>query len=166
MSKISKVIKDTGKVIKKFTKDHPHDSVGLDLSPQIIQNYDFAYDPESRDLIVVATDKEDREAYIQSFASECGVYNIMKMYAKTGDMSLLSRKVGFYGDISDIPEDELNPAAYKDQAEKAVASLAKTLGAEFSVDEFAAMSDAELADLIDKAVQAKAQKVEKKEGAE
>lgn len=160
---MSKKVDDNGVVF--FSKNNPHPSVGLDISAKPIQNYDFAYDPDSRDLKVVKTDIEDREAYIQSFAEECGVYNIMKMYAKTGDMSLLNRREGFYGDISNLPVDELNPAAHQAAAAQAVAGLGKTLGVDLTVEDFAAMSDAELAALIDKAVQAKTAKVEQvKEG--
>lgn len=156
---------DNDGVISAARKNSPHPSVGLDCGPELIQNYDFAYNPELRDLEVVKTDIEDREEYIQSFAKETGVYNIMRMYAKTGDMSLLNRSEGFYGDISDLPVDELNPAAQQAAAEKAVAGLGQTLGIQgLTIEDFAAMSDAELADLINKAVQAKAGKVQSEEG--
>lgn len=161
--------KETGEV-KEIKFRGLHKSVGFDFSKNIIQNHDFQWDNDLRDFKVVETDKEDREAYIQSFAKETGVYNIMKMYAKTGDTSVLNKKSGFYGDISNIPVDELNPAKRTAVAEKAVKDLSKALGVDLTSDQLASMSSEELVKLVvdaTAAIQAKkAQKVEteKKEG--
>lgn len=161
--------KETGEV-KEIKFRGLHKSVGLDFSKNIIQNHDFQWDNDLRDFKVVETDKEDREAYIQSFAKETGVYNIMKMYAKTGDISVLNKKQGFYGDISNIPVDELNPAKRTAAAEKAVKDLSKALGVDLTSDQLASMSSEELEKLVVDATAAinakKAQKVEteKKEG--
>lgn len=44
---------------------------------------------------------------IQSYHEECDIYSILKKVAQTGDESLLNKKKGFYGDVSEIP-DNLN----------------------------------------------------------
>lgn len=158
------VNKETGEVIFKAKSRLNHmDSVGLDFSKNIVQNYDFVYDNEKRDFVVVATDKEDREAYIQSFASETGIYNILKMYAKTGDASILNKKQGFYGDISGLPVDELNPAKVEAAAEKAVGSLSKALGQDLSAEQLANMSAEELEKLVGDAINAIKEKQAPKE---
>ena len=41
----------------------------------------------------------------QQFADECDVNNILANYARTGDISLISKGQGFYGDASDYPVD-------------------------------------------------------------
>ena len=167
MSKSTVKTDSNGVVI--FTKSHNHPSVGLDFSKNIIQHKDFSYDNDRRDFVIVDAEKEDRDAYIQSFADETGVYNIMRMYAKTQDASLLNKKQGFYGDISNLPENDLNPAARTKAAEEAVKALSKKLGKELTADELLNMDNAQLVsmltDIVDQRVAA-ASKVEKKEGEE
>lgn len=162
------VDKNTGEVIQVIhTWRNPKPIVAQKFDKNIIQHYDFAYDPDIRGLKIVEASKEDREAYIQSFASETGVYNILKKYSKTGDISLLNAREGFYADVSNIPSDELDPVKVAAEASKAVAGLNKALGVDLSADELAKMSAEQLNDLINKAVAAAAQKaapVEKKEG--
>lgn len=167
---MSKVDVKTGEVKEFHLKVRgTHPSVGLDFSHNLIQNQDFVWDNEARDFKVVDTDLEDREAYIQSFAAETGIYNIMKMYAKTGDASILNKKQGFYGDISGLPVDELNPAKVEKAAQAAVKSLNKSLGVNLTSEELASMSTTDLEKLIGdamSAIKAKAPQTEKKEDGE
>lgn len=157
------VDKKTGEVsVSPFSKfDKP--TVGHDCGSMIIQNYDFTWSDEIRDFVVTEADKEDRQAYIDSFADDCGVYQVLKKFAKSGDLSLLNRAEGFYGDISGLPVDELNPAKYAAAAEASTSKLSKVLGVDLTVDQLAALSPDELNDLIAKAVEAKTAKTEKVE---
>lgn len=124
----------------------------LDNGSMIIQNYDFAWDDTTRDFKVVATDKEDRQAYIDSFKDDCGVMNVLKKYALTGDTTLLSQREAFYGDISDLPVDELNVGQASEVASSSLDKLNKLLGTEYTAEQFAALSQDELAALINSAI--------------
>lgn len=161
-----KVVKQTGEIIPVIhTWRKPKQIKKLKAVDTIIQHYDFAYDPDIRGLKIVETGKEDREAYIQSFASETGVYNILKKYSKTGDVSLLNVREGFYADVSSLPVDELDPAKAQAEATKALGGLNKALGAELTAEQLATMSSEQINDLISKAIAAQASKVEvQKEG--
>ena len=155
---VKQVDKETGevKVVRSLNLvvRGVHPSVGMDFSYNIIQNHDFQWDNDKRDFVIVETDKEDRDAYIQSFAKETGIYNIMKMYAKTGDASLLNKKQGFYGDISNLPVDELNPAKVEKAAASAVKSLNKALGVNYSAEQLASMSVEDLEKVVADAISA------------
>lgn len=155
-----KVIEDTGEVkTVVHTWRKPREAVALDISKDgVIQHYDFAYDPELRDLKIVEADKEDREAYIQSFAAETGIYNILRKYSKTGDASLLNVSNLSYGDISDLPTDELDPVKAAEAAAEALSGLNSSLGTELTQEQLAAMSSEELNALIQNAVAAAAAK--------
>ena len=152
------VDKKTGEVkVSPFSK-FQHETVGLDTGSMIIQNYDFSWSDEIRDFIIVEADKEDRQAYIDSFADDCGVYNVLKKFAKTGDLSVLNRVEGEYIDISNLPVDELNPRKYAEAAASSTKKLAKALGVELTEESLSKMSADELNDLIAKAVQARTAK--------
>lgn len=166
---MSKVNVETGEVVKVHTWRDVPEVKALDCGKDksFIQHQDFAYDDETRGLKIVDTEVEDRDAYIQSFAEEAGVYNILKKYSRTGDASLLNVKQGFYGDVASLPSDNLDPEAAKVAAAKALGGLNKSLGTDLSAEELAKLSSEELDALIQKAVQAAASKaVEKKEGVE
>lgn len=159
---MSKVLsnKETGEVIVIHTWRNPQPIVGRDygVSHSIIQHHDFAYDPEIRGLKIIETEKEDRDAYIQSFADDCGVYNVLKKYSKTGDAALLNAKQGFYGDVSELPVDNLDPEAAKKAAAQALSGLNQSLGTELTAEQLSSMSADELNALIANAVQAAAAK--------
>lgn len=151
--------KKTGELkVTPFSK-FMHQTVGRDPGSMIIEKKDFSWSEEIRDFVVVDAGKEDRQAYIDSFKDDAGVYNVLKKYAITGDVSLLNQREGFYGDISGLPVDELNPAARVAEAEKSVDALSKVLGVELTSDQLAKMSVDELNALIQKAVAAKEEKV-------
>lgn len=135
-------------IYSKFMKK----SEPLDVGSMIIQNYDFAWDDKTRDFIVVASDKEDRQAYIDSFKDDCGVMNVLKKYALTGDTSLLSQREAFYGDISDLPVDELNVNQASEQAAGSLDKINQLLGTNYTAEEFAALSQEELANLINSVI--------------
>ena len=87
--------KKTGEIkslVRSWRSPHDSKESALDVGSMIIDTYDFSYNPESRELEVVKTGHEDREAYIQSFKDDCGVYNILAKFSLTGDMSLLNRR--------------------------------------------------------------------------
>lgn len=131
----------------------------------IVQNYGLSYDEKSREMVLKETDKTDLQAYIDSFAEETGVYNILKRFAKTGDVSLINAKEGFYGDISKLPTDQLNPQKMLKEASASAKVLSEKLGVKLTAEKLATMSSEELSDLITKAITAKieASKVEKTE---
>ena len=158
------VDKNTGEILPVIrTWRNPPKVKAVDFSDSIIQHHDFIYDSDTRGLKIVETEKEDRDAYIQSFAKETGIYNILKKYSKTGDASILNVKEGFYGDMTKLPEDNLDPAAAAKAAEQALGGLNKALGSQLTAEQLAKMSSEELNDLISKAVQAAASKTEVKE---
>lgn len=164
-----KVNVETGEVkVGVRTWRNPREGKALENSNMIIQHRDFAYDPETKGLKIIDTDLEDREAYIQSFADDCGVYNVLKKYSKTGDVSLLNVKEGFYADLSELPVDNLDPAAAQKAAAQALAGLNDKLGSNLTADQIQNMSVEELNAIITQAVQAAAAKVstadDKKEG--
>lgn len=127
---------------------------GFETGSMIIQLYDFAWDDKTRDFKVIEGEQEDRQALIDSYADECGVYNVLKKYAITGDASVLNRKEGFYADISDLPVDELNPAALEKKATVSLDELNKVLGTSYTSEELSNMSAEELKVLISKRVEA------------
>lgn len=145
---MSKVSESTGEVYISSIEKFIHPTVGRETGSMIIQNKDFAWSDEIRDFIVVDGDKEDRQAYIDSFAGECGVYNILKKYAITGDASLLNRKEGFYGDISELPVDELNPAKMQQQAQSSLDVLNSVLGTDYTAEQLSGLSSEQLAELL------------------
>ena len=153
------VNKKTGELEFSPYSKFMHDTIGRETGSMIIIHQDFSWDNDTRDFIVVDGEKEDRQAYIDSFADECGVYNILKKYALTGDMSVLNQRQGFYGDISNLPVDDLDPARSSAAAQAAVKSLANKLGVDITSDKLASMSVEEIDSLIAKAVEAKAGKV-------
>lgn len=160
-----KVNKTTGEVSYSPYSKFMHESVPMDNGSMIIQLYDFAWDDETRDFKVVEAGKEDRQAYIDSFADDCGVYNVLKKYALTGDASLLNARDGFYGDISDLPEDELNPAKLMAQGQSSLDKLNHLLGTTLTAEELASMSTEQLADLVNGAVPQGEKKEEVKDNA-
>lgn len=162
---MSKVNEKTGEVFVSSIEKFVHETVGKESGSMIIQNKDFAWSDEIRDFIVVDGDKEDRQAYIDSFADECGVYNVLKKYAITGDASLLNRKEGFYADISDLPVDELNPAKLEQEAGKSLDALNAALGTSYSAEELSGLSSEQIAEIINNVIAAASKKDEQpKEG--
>lgn len=123
--------KETGEIKPVITSwRHPKSSKDYAYTQErnIIQLMDFSFNPESRELEVVETSKEDRDAYIQSFKDDCGVYNILSKYSLTGDASLLNRGGAFYADISGMPSDELNPEAASALAAEQLKALNEKYG--------------------------------------
>lgn len=143
------VDKKTGEVTISPYSKFMHESTPMDNGSMIIQNMDFAWSDEIRDFIVVEGSKEDRQAYIDSFADDCGVYNVLKKYALTGDASLLTRSEGYYGDITDLPQDELNPAKLMSQSQSSLDKLNSLLGTDYTAEQFASLSSEQLASLIE-----------------
>ena len=156
------VNKETGELVVSPFSKFMRETKGRKAGSMIIQNFDFAWDDKTREFIVVEGSKEDRQAYIDSFKDDCGVYNVLKKYAITGDVSLLNRVQGFYGDISDLPVDELNPDKVAQKAGAAVASLAEKLGVDITSEQLASMSVEQINALIEKAVAARVAKTEVK----
>lgn len=154
------VDKKTGEVIVTPFSKFQHESAAMDVGSMLIKHQDFSWSEEIRDFIVVDGEIEDRQAYIDSFADDAGVYNVLKKYARTGDLSVLNRVEGEYLDISDLPSDELNPAALQAKAEASVAALGKALGKEITSEELSKMSAEDLNSLIAAAVEARTAKSE------
>lgn len=163
---MSKSVPDTGEVFVSSIDKFKHESAARDAGSMIIQLKDFAWSDEIRDFIVVDGEKEDRQAYIDSFESECGVRNILKKYALTGDASLLNQRQGFYADLSELPVDELNPAQLQSQAGVSLEKLNAMLGTSYTAEGLSSMSAEELSTLIKSKVEEATRKEVKKEGEE
>lgn len=66
------------------------------------KKYKAVYDEDgSRKLLEVG--EIDMWAEIQSYEKECNVLNLIERYKRSGDISLLQRNVGGYGDVSMCP---------------------------------------------------------------
>lgn len=165
------VDKKTGEVAYSHVSKFAHKTIARKGGSMIVQNYGLTYDEKTREMVLKPTDKTDLQAYIDSFAEETGVYNILKKFAKTGDVSLLNAREGYYADISQIPVDQLNPQKMVSEASKSAKVLSDKLGVQLTAEKLATMSSEELSDLITKAVTAKIEASKKssevkKEGAE
>lgn len=143
-----------------------HETEGLEVGSMIIEHKDFAWNDKIRDFEVVDGEKEDRQAYIDSFESEAGVYNILKKYSLTGDASLLNARAGLYVDISELPVDELNPDKLANQALSSLDKLNEVLGTSYTAEELQSMSAEEISAIIKAKVDAEKQPEPKKEGEE
>lgn len=71
----------------------------------------FAYDEETGEFLnkssfpkLVKTGQVNVQERIQSFFEDVDIYSILAKFAMTGDESLLKRQVGFYGDVSTVPD--------------------------------------------------------------
>lgn len=128
----------------------------LDASDAHIQHYDFVYDDNK--LKVVKTTIEDRDALIQSFADEVGVYNILKRYSMTGDMSLLNQRKALYGDFTSFANDDLDPVSALARSSESLDKLNQALNTSFDSATLANMSIDELNAVIAQAVAAKTTK--------
>lgn len=128
----------------------------LDASDAHIQHYDFAYD--NNKLKIVKTIIEDRDALIQSFADEVGVYNILKRYSMTGDMSLLNQRKALYGDFTSLDNDDLDPVSALARSNESLEKLNQALNTSFDSSTLANMSIDELNAVIAQAVAAKTTK--------
>ena len=114
----------------------------LDASDAHIQHYDFAYDGNK--IKVVKTTIEDRDALIQSFADEVGVYNILKRYSMTGDMSLLNQRKAMFGDFTLLDNDDLDPVSALARSSESLDKLNQALNTSFDSATLANMSIDEL----------------------
>lgn len=128
----------------------------LDASDAHIQHYDFAYDGNK--IEVVKTTIEDRDAFIQSFSDEVGVYNILKRYSMTGDMSLLNQRKAMFGDFSLLDNDDLDPVSALARSSESLEKLNQALNTSFDSVTLANMSIDELNAVIAQAVAAKTTK--------
>ena len=64
------------------------------------------YEPVLNDdgtIDLVVTGERDLQEYIQSFAEDCTLENILKRYA-LGDQTALSKVQGFYADTTEMPK--------------------------------------------------------------
>lgn len=132
----------------------------------IVDVYKWCYD-ENHKIVKKLVEKKDIFKYIQSFKDSTGVYNVLRLLQARGE-SLerldASKGQGFYGDISEMPED---PHAIHQLGEDSKAILKQyndALGTEYSIDGFMkALADGTISKLIsEKTVPAKEES--KKEG--
>lgn len=70
----------------------------------------------------------------QQFADECDVNNILANYLRTGDISLISKGQGFYGDVSDYPVDFITAMQVVQDAEARFAELPAKVRERFGND--------------------------------
>lgn len=64
-------------------------------------SYSASYDDKGR-IVLKESGKENLYDYIQSFAESCDINVLLKRYAN-GDVDVLSKVQGFYGDITEFP---------------------------------------------------------------
>lgn len=133
----------------------------LDASDAHIQHYDFVYDGNK--IKVVKTTIEDRDALIQSFADEVGVYNILKRFSMTGDASLLNQRKAMFGDFTLFDNDDLDPVSALARSSESLEKLNQALNTSFDSATLANMSIDELNAVIAQAVAAKTTKENTKE---
>lgn len=129
-------------------------AIVCDASTNFIKHYDFSHDPDTHELIVVEGKTEDRDAYIQTFKDEVGVYNILAKFSLTGDASLLNQREAIYADISGLPKDELGTGVAESLAADKLAQLNAALGTSLTADDLLGMSSEAIDKLINGVVAA------------
>ena len=79
----------------------------------------FAYDEETGEFLnkssfpkLVKVGQVNVQEKIQSYFEDVDIYTILAKFAMSGDESLLKRQVGFYGDISTVPDNVHDFDAY------------------------------------------------------
>lgn len=144
--------------IKTFREHDTSEAHALKKGETVIVHHDFGF--KDGKMCIVEVGKEDREALIQSYADETGIYNILAKYAKTGDASVLMRTQGFYADISEYPTDDLDPNAAAKAAANSVSGLNAALGTSYTADDLANMTGEQLQAIIEAAVASKSESKE------
>lgn len=139
--------------IKTFREHDSSEQHALKKGETIVTHYDFGF--KDGKMVIIEAGKEDREALIQSYAGETGIYNILAKYAKTGDASVLMRTQGYYADVSEYPVDDLDPDAAVKAASNSVAGLNAALGTSYTADDLANMTGEQLEAIIAAAVEKK-----------
>lgn len=137
-------------------RDVNSDDYALTFDDNIIQHYDFAY--QDHKMVIIPTVKENRDEFIQSFKDEVGVYNILKKYSMTGDMSLLNQRKALYGDFTNFDNDDLDPVGAIVRSSESLEKLNSALNTSFDSTTLANMSIDELNAVIAQAVAAKTTK--------
>lgn len=122
----------------------------------IVHHKQHAYDEHGK-VIVVDLPDEDRQEYINSFADQCGLKNVLAQLQKSGDV-LAWRSMAYDDkteaqDVSDIPTNvnEISDAAKNSDASisKALADFNQKTGLSLTLDEFTkAVQGGNLIDLI------------------
>ena len=109
-------------------------------------------DPHDFDVVDVVeiTDVVKREDYINQFADDVGILNILKKVAKTGDTSLLKQaEPGFGVDLTNMPDNWVDAAALKEKAMASYNKLPEALRKDMSVEDFMALSMDAVGEKID-----------------
>lgn len=88
------MVNDMVRFLKKFVASVCGDPIRIIYSPQV--NKDGS-------ISIVASGKEDFQAYIQSFLSSTDMAYIMAS-VNAGDLSVLNRMNGMYGDFTKVPK--------------------------------------------------------------
>lgn len=106
--------------VNKVTNE---DKVTYDVREKLVKTGETEYDFVTEQEVYVK-EKVSLDKYIQSFAGDVGLENILKRVALTGDTSLLNEKQPLYGDIRNMPENNME----RDDAIKQGLAAAKKLG--------------------------------------
>lgn len=89
---------------------------------------------------LVPGDKINVQERIDSYFEEVDLYHILAKVASTGDLSYLDKKAGFYGDISNIPNNYNDINSYfkniGDEFKKLPSEIKDLINSEVSDDEF------------------------------
>lgn len=104
--------------IKPLTKE---ERLAISKKNDIVEDYDFVRD-EKGNLKIKKVGEHSMQEYINSFKDECGLQNMMKKIALGQQVNTIE---GYYGDISEIPTDQLNTRELEKRLADAEATLAK-----------------------------------------
>ena len=132
----------------------------------IVDVYKWCYD-ENHKIVKKLVDKKDIYKYIQSFKDSTGVYNVLRLLQARGE-SLerldASKGAGFYGDISEMPEDPHAVHQLGEDSKVILKQYNDALGTEYSIDGFMkALADGTIGKLISEK-SASVKQDEKKDG--
>lgn len=122
-----------------------------DCSDPIIVHKKWAYN-EDHEQVLVETGKENVWEKIQSYEDETGVYNVLKICQQRGeslDRLDASHGQGFYGDVSDMPDNIHDLHAQGIKSSSMLDEYNKILGTSYTSEQLlAAFADGSLAALL------------------
>lgn len=124
----------------------------LDASNSVVDVIDFAYD-DNHVLQIVKTGTVDLDAEIQSFSDSCGMDFVLRSVA-AGDMSVLNRRSGAFGDFSNAPQSLAEVQSQQEVADQMYSNLPDTIKNGRSAQDVIQLTAEQLDDYIKKAVDA------------
>lgn len=141
----------------------PKDIVHSPKCSNIVHHKQHAYNERGKVIVVDIAD-EDRQEYVNSFADQCGLKNVLAQLSKTGDV--LAFRALAYDPDKEAGDETLMPEKINDIYEEgrkadstiadAVANFNKSTGLNLTVEEFTAkVNDGTLMDYMKAQLEAK-----------